>query len=31
MKRIQMIEDAEISLRPVEQIAYTVAAPLTKP
>jgi len=26
-----MIEDAEISLRPVEQIAYTVAAPLTKP
>ena len=31
MKRIHLIEDAEIYLRPVEQIAYTVAAPLTKP
>jgi len=31
MKRIHLIEDAEICLKPVEQIAQTVAAPLTKP
>jgi len=31
MKRIHLIEDAEICLRPVEQIAHIVAAPLTKP
>jgi len=31
MKQINLIEDAKICLRPVEQIAHTVAAPLTKP
>jgi len=31
MKRIHLIEDAEIYLKPVEKIAQTVAAPLTKP
>jgi len=31
MKRIHLIEDAEICLGPVEQIAHTVVAPLTKP
>ena len=30
VKRIHLIEDAEICLKPVEQIAKTVAAPLTK-
>ena len=31
MKRIHLIEDAKICLRLVEQIAQTVATPLTKP
>jgi len=30
VKRIHLIEDAEIFLKPVEDIAKTVAAPLTK-
>jgi len=30
MKRIHLIENAEICLRLVEQIAHTVTAPLTK-
>jgi len=31
MKRIHLIEDAEICLRPAEEIAHTVATPLTQP
>jgi len=30
VKRLHLIEDAEICLKPVEQIAKTVATPLTK-
>jgi len=30
VKRLHLIEDAEICLKPVEQIARTLAAPLTK-
>jgi len=31
MKQIHLIENAEICLRPIEQIAHTVTTPLTKP
>jgi len=31
MKQIHLMENAKICLRLVEQIAHTVAAPLTKP
>jgi len=30
MKQLHLIENAEICLKPVEQIARTVATPLTK-